>query len=358
MELQFQFGPSKTKLHFCTGQLEWSQSIKKSVVQHSALVFWDQGLGKVWKQNLIGAGIPAQQIHEIPGGEQAKEWNAVGKNIEFLAGRAHERPAPLVVIGGGALCDASALVASLYRRGIPLILVPTTLLGMVDAAVGGKTAVDLQADGKLLKNVAGNFYPAQSVYFWPDWLDTLPLAEKRSGLGELFKMLWLDGHPVEPRSYLSWLAGKSSFSEHWQDLQRAVQVKVRVVEADPLDDLGIRQQLNYGHTVGHALEALGKGSLSHGEAVAWGMWAESYFFNQNSSFSEQILAVLQSLEFDRPEFFSNLNPGQLAACMRADKKMQGSRLSMSVLTEPGKLIHEAVAPHDLANKTAKLFNQI
>ena len=86
---------------------------------------------------------------------------------------------------------------------------------MIDAAVGGKTAVNIKSEDMFLKNVAGTFYPADKIYFWPNWLDTLPLREKRSGLGELFKMLWIEGRAIDGAVYSEWLFGNASFQSHW-----------------------------------------------------------------------------------------------------------------------------------------------
>jgi 3-dehydroquinate synthase len=183
----------------------------------------------------------------------------------------------MVGVGGGVLTDMTGFAASCYMRGCALAFVSTTLLGMADAAIGGKTGVDF--DG--VKNFAGAFYPARAVFMPLDALRTLPTREIKSGFAEVIKTAILGGY----EDVLSGMAalpgpgdtvGSDNDSDGYEGfipvLARTVEYKGRVVEEDPEERIGKRALLNLGHTFGHALEAAaGLGALTHGEAVAWGI---------------------------------------------------------------------------------------
>ncbi|MDR1302774.1 MAG: 3-dehydroquinate synthase [Treponema sp.] len=210
----------------------------------------------------------------LPPGETAKGW----ASIEAILGAAQKaglgRDGLFIGVGGGVVSDMTGFAASIYMRGAGLCLVSTTLLGMVDAAVGGKTGFDLFG----MKNVVGTFYPAPCIYMPLDSLLSLPKAEWKSGMGELIKTAVLDNTDLldQLRSL-----GPGAY-EYPQDtagqdlifacIARSVEIKGRIVEADPRETGTERALLNLGHTFAHALEsAVGLGTVSHGEAVAWGL---------------------------------------------------------------------------------------
>jgi len=203
-------------------------------------------------------------------GEAAKAWPAV-ENILLTAAKAgFGRDVIFVGIGGGVICDLTAFAASVYMRGVRLALVPTTLLAMVDAAVGGKTGFDLWG----IKNLVGTFRPAEQVRMPVSALSTLPRREYLSGLAELIKTAiigdenLLDLLETEPDRF----AVPSSLDDLTELVALSVGVKGVIVQADPRETGTQRALLNLGHTFGHALEAVaGLGVLTHGEAVAWGM---------------------------------------------------------------------------------------
>jgi 3-dehydroquinate synthase len=175
-------------------------------------------------------------------------------------------------IGGGVVGDLTAFAASVYMRGGRLCLIPTTLLGMVDAALGGKTGFDLLG----VKNLVGTFYPADHIFMSIAALASLPGREWKSGMAELIKTAVLDTGGMF--KLLESLGGVSFFQGHPDSgvilelIARSTAVKGRIVQADPRETGTERALLNLGHTFGHALEsAVGLGVLSHGEAVAWGM---------------------------------------------------------------------------------------
>jgi 3-dehydroquinate synthase len=219
-------------------------------------------------------------------GENAKNWASVETILRAASEAGLGRDACFIGIGGGVVGDLTGFAASVYMRGCGLYFVSTTLLGMADASLGGKTGFDLFG----IKNLAGAFYPASRVYMPLESLKTLPPAEWKSGVAELIKTAVLSGgdFPDLLESLVSLfpsgsftsgfpsgfaealLKGNSGLLE--ECIRRAVELKGRVVEADPKETGKERRLLNLGHTFGHALESsAGLGTLSHGEAVAWGI---------------------------------------------------------------------------------------
>jgi 3-dehydroquinate synthase len=217
----------------------------------------------------------------LASGETAKNWASVERILAAAGNAGLGRDGLFLGIGGGVVTDLASFAASVYMRGAPLCLVSTTLLGMVDAAVGGKTGFDLFG----IKNLAGTFYPAALVCLPLEALKTLPPEQWKSGMGELLKTAVLDSDAealARAKALLPFMRGIFEGSRGFAEdaypalaelIGRAVRLKGRIVEADPREkNSGGRALLNLGHTFGHALEAAaGLGSLSHGEAVAWGL---------------------------------------------------------------------------------------
>jgi 3-dehydroquinate synthase len=216
----------------------------------------------------------------LESGETAKNWASVERVLEAACRASLGRDGLFLGIGGGVVTDLASFAASIYMRGARLCLVSTTLLGMVDAALGGKTGFDLFG----IKNLAGTFYPAERVYLPLEALKTLPPEQWKSGLGELLKTAVLEGPEAldRARALLPFMRamlvdGRGFTSGAYPLLEeligRSLLIKGRIVEADPRESPGGgRALLNLGHTFGHALEAsAGLGALSHGEAVAWGL---------------------------------------------------------------------------------------
>lgn len=207
---------------------------------------------------------------ELPAGEEQKRWGAVDRVARWLVGWGVERRDALVAVGGGVITDLVGFAASVTLRGIPWIAVPTTLLGMVDAAVGGKTGIDLD----LGKNLLGTFWHPRAVVADPAVLRTLDGRQLRAGLVEVVKaaMIATAGFEHLVDSHLEAVA--SGQTERAPELiAAAVRLKADIVAVDERDS-GARAALNLGHTLGHALEAAtGYRRFLHGEAVGWGLLA-------------------------------------------------------------------------------------
>jgi 3-dehydroquinate synthase len=225
------------------------------------------------RRALVRAGVRPAPAFVVPAGERSKSLARAARLYDGFARAGLERGSPVIALGGGVVGDLAGFVAATWLRGVPLVLVPTSLLAQVDASVGGKTAVDL-AHGK---NLVGAFYHPRLVVTDPDVLRTLPRRHVRSGIAEAIKV----GFALDAR-LVRWLEqGAPAFAPRTDErarmrvlrgaIERAVRAKLRVVTRDP-QERGERALLNYGHTVGHALEAIGGyRTWLHGEAVAMGM---------------------------------------------------------------------------------------
>ena len=231
-----------------------------------------QRWAKVLQKSLSTSGIETSLL-EMPNGERSKRLTTLEKLAEKLVKLGADRGVTLIALGGGVVGDVTGFLASVYMRGVDVIQIPTTVLAQVDAAIGGKTAVNLVSG----KNLLGTFHQPRAVLIDPQVLDTLPSREYRAGLYEslkcgiigdpgLFKLFEdrrreiLDRDPVVVEKVIA----------------DSVRLKASVVSSDEREG-GLRQVLNFGHTIGHALEAeTGYTQLLHGEAVAWGMIAATH----------------------------------------------------------------------------------
>ena len=267
--LHFNFGAFKTSVHITSnmpGMGEIADNFGENFFR--PLLICDgntEYLAAKLRGGNTGDAIP---ICTLEAGESHKNWNAV----EAILRSAHDaglgRDGTFIGVGGGVVGDLCAFAASIYMRGCSLALVSTTLLGMVDASVGGKTGFDLFG----VKNLAGSFYPARHVYLPIESLASLPLPEWKSGMAELIKTAVLDGGDFlnELASIAAAFPGEGTVFARC--IIRAIRLKGGIVEEDPLETGNRRMLLNLGHTFGHALEsASGLGTISHGEAVAWGI---------------------------------------------------------------------------------------
>lgn len=213
------------------------------------------------------------EVLEMPDGERAKTLKQLEKLAEELVERGADRSSVILALGGGVVGDVAAFLASVFMRGIPVVQLPTTLLAQVDSAIGGKTGVNL-ASGK---NLLGTFHQPLAVLVDPDVLTTLPEREYRSGLFEAMKY----GVIRDPEIFdVMERQSKALLRRDGKVLEKlisdCIRVKADVVSGDEREQ-GERRILNFGHTIGHALEAeTGYSKLLHGEAVGWGMIAATH----------------------------------------------------------------------------------
>lgn len=213
-------------------------------------------------------GIPERRVVVLPAGEEHKSILSVQRILDAALETGLARDSSFIAFGGGVVCDMTAFAASIYMRGAPLTLIPTTLLSMVDASIGGKTGIDYGG----CKNIVGTFYPAEVVIICIELLFSLPEPEYRSGLAEVLKHGLLKGGQLlslleEKREAI--LAREPDILH--EVIFRSLTVKKEYIEADPFE-VGVRSHLNLGHTFAHGLESsLRFSGVSHGDAVAWGI---------------------------------------------------------------------------------------
>ena len=218
----------------------------------------------------LAARLPHVGRYDLPGGEACKSLAEIQRTTEWLAAQGFDRSAAIVGIGGGAAGDHAGFAAAIYLRGVAFALCPTTLLAMVDASVGGKTAVDLSAG----KNLVGAFHQPRGVVADLGFLTTLPARERVAGLAEVVKCGLIADAPLLDKleAHGDALATGAIDDELEEVIAAAVRIKAAVVVDDERES-GQRAILNFGHTVGHALEAASGYELLHGEAVSLGMVA-------------------------------------------------------------------------------------
>lgn len=210
----------------------------------------------------------------IPAGESNKTRETWSRLTDQMLAKGYGRDSAVIALGGGVVGDLAGFVAATFMRGIPVVQVPTTLVAMVDASIGGKTAVDTLAG----KNLVGAFHSPAGVLIDPHLLATLPLRELRAGFAEVVKYGVIADEPYlrEVATSVSELlsAGGSTGDRMLSVIVRSVEIKASVVSRDEREE-GLRKVLNFGHTIGHAVEMVSGFSLLHGEAVAIGMALES-----------------------------------------------------------------------------------
>ncbi|NOY10005.1 MAG: 3-dehydroquinate synthase [Spirochaetes bacterium] len=297
------------------------------VNKDNSLFVFDSNTVSLFKNKLFGEKTKKYAV--LQPGEIYKNWESAAIILDHAVEHRLGRDAGFIGVGGGVVCDLTAFAASVYMRGCPLILIPTTFLSMVDAAIGGKTGFNY----KDLKNTVGTFYPADSIYIFIDVLKSLSEREYRSGLAEVIKTAMLGD------------AGLFSLLENRKEdilirdedlmedvIKRCVSVKGRIVEED-LREHGKRATLNLGHTFGHALESVtGFKSITHGEAVAWGLaMAVKLGVSIGAADREYQEKVLHLLSlYDYKLKFDAINADAIVDAMLGDKKKRNGKLRFVV----------------------------
>jgi 3-dehydroquinate synthase len=270
----------------------------------------------------LPSGVPTLVL---PAGEATKSLETFGSALGWLAQNGASRRTTVVALGGGVIGDLAGFVAAAYMRGVPCLQIPTTLLAMVDSSVGGKVAVDL-SEGK---NLAGAFWPPSEVRIPFDALSTLPERQRINGMAEVLKYGFIMDAPLLERPLHDLRA----------TVLRCVALKAQVVEEDEHETNGRRAILNFGHTVGHAIERLtGYGPILHGEAIAVGMAVEALLGERLGVTPQGTTdSVRETLaEYGLPTAHPVVREvAPMLAAMRGDKKAVGGRLAFSLLTGIG-----------------------
>ncbi|MBL8897729.1 MAG: 3-dehydroquinate synthase [Planctomycetes bacterium] len=326
-ELSWRHERGSTRLLLGSGAFERLLAERSRHLDRAPLLLVDESVLEGHRERIdsIAGTWSGAAVVAVPGGERAKCFAELERVLEACAERKLPRDGVLIAIGGGACTDLAGLAAALWMRGVAWLAVPTTLLALVDASVGGKTAINLGA----AKNLVGTFHAPQQVALDPSFLVTLPRAELRSGLAEVVKAALLSADDsfaelerFDPETELR--------SSRWLEvIERAVRLKIAVVESDERES-GPRRALNLGHTLAHGLEQeRGFGALRHGDAVAIGLVAACDFAVARGLFTPAQRARVVAL---LARFGLPLSPPRdldVSAVLRAlllDKKIEGGRL--------------------------------
>ncbi len=270
----------------------------------------------------------------IPDGEAGKNASVLQQAWNWLGAAGFTRADVIIGIGGGAVTDFSGFVAASWLRGLDWVAVPTTIAGMVDASIGGKTGINSDYG----KNLIGAFHSPISVLIDPTWLTTLSDRDFAAGLAEVVKTGFIgDPKILELLSEKKLNEIRSNITLTLELIERSVAVKARVVSGDFKESFD-REILNYGHTFGHAVELSSKYSLRHGECVAIGMAFIAYLSESLKLISPELarmhISILDNLGL--PTTYTDAEWPELLAAMKLDKKSRGNTLRFVVITEIGK----------------------
>ncbi len=334
---------AETLLLFEVGLLESIGSVLRDQgVDGSILLVTDSAVASLAafasvRASLRAAGFSVHSI-AVPSGEQHKCLATLETLYSAALQAGLDREATILGLGGGVVCDLAGMLAATYLRGIRLVLAPTTLLAQVDASIGGKVGVDLQG----VKNLVGAFYPASLVLVDPQVLRTLPKTALADGMVEIIKIALMRSR--ELLELIQQLDDVTEVLSHPLVIRQAAHQKMRLVQVDPYER-GERMLLNFGHTIGHALEAASDYRLSHGQAVSIGMAAELWLGVQQGWCREDEFGVLTALQhrFNLPQTahpaaqspWVALDLDQVLALARHDKKRQAGKLRLALPTDPG-----------------------
>jgi 3-dehydroquinate synthase len=279
--------------------------------------------GEIVRQSLVDAGFQTAVL-TVPDGEKYKTLASAGKLYAQLAACGAERSTPVLALGGGVIGDLAGFVAATYLRGVPLVQIPTTLLAQCDSSIGGKTAVD---QGQL-KNEIGTFYQPGITISDTAALQSLPPEEFCSGLAEVIKYA-----VIKDEKYFCYLEKHLDLIKSLDNnvleavVAKSARIKVGFVENDE-KDTGLRNLLNFGHTVGHAVESVSNFSVSHGQAVSIGMVAAASLAVKMDLMDKTDAVRLKQL-LQRAGLATRLPPLEIAPllqAMRYDKKVQGGKI--------------------------------
>lgn len=302
-----------------------------------------------------------EKIFVLPAGEKTKSFFYLEKLCNDLLKKGADRKTCLIAFGGGVVGDLTGFAASVYMRGISYAQVPTTLLSMVDSSVGGKTAINLK-DGK---NMVGAFYQPEAVFMNVCFLESLPANERKSGLAEVVKSA-----VIANRSFLKFISDHIAQILAWEkDILEylsveSVKIKAKIVESDEKEVSGKRAMLNFGHTLGHALETyLNYSQLTHGECVSVGMAFAAYLSFKKGYLTKDKFNLFFSLlgKLNLPKHFRDVPKKirilDILALMKKDKKNYQGKIHMILLKDLGRcLLPEALEEAEVKEALHEFYN--
>ena len=299
-------------------------------LDRKVFIVTDSGVPAVYAET-VAARCRESRIFTFPRGEASKNMDTFREMLGAMLEASLTRGDCVAAVGGGVAGDMAGFAAACYMRGIDFYNIPTTLLSQVDSSIGGKTAIDFNG----VKNIVGAFYQPKKVIIDPDTLDTLDKREMGAGLAEAIKMA-----ATSDPELLSFIESSTDLeSDISRIIMGALLIKKNVVEQDPHEH-GMRKILNFGHTVGHAIESYYKGKYLHGECVAMGM-----MYMCAPQVRERLEAVLR--RYDIP-VSCDAGADELMPYVKHDKKMGAGTISVIYLPQVGKAEIRKIRPEDVA----------
>ncbi len=320
--------PEKTKtydIEFPESYSALRQALKSQIGDKKALIITDE--------NISGFNFSAfPNVFVLPSGEEHKNWETVNKILNHAFQKEFDRSCIFVAVGGGVIGDTAGFAASVFMRGIPFISVPTSLLAMVDASVGGKTGINCPYG----KNLIGSFHQPEKIFCCREFLNDLPASEILNGIAEMVKH------------------GILGSSKHFQDLEKiarknpdiddvfalvpdSINIKKEVVEADEKEE-GVRMYVNLGHTFGHAIELLSDFKMPHGVAVAIGTVMAADYAKKKGICSltttKEIRNIFEKFEFD---LYCEYSKEEIFEAMKHDKKRKEGKVRLVLPRKIGKV---------------------
>lgn len=355
-QIKVSLGERSYHIHIEPGLMGLAGEVIRSLgLNRKVVVITNPKVGDLYlfplKEGLEKAGLAVESI-EVPDGEEYKNLEVTQWLYDELLSRRLDRRTPVIALGGGVIGDLAGFVAATFMRGLPFIQVPTSLLAQVDSSVGGKVGVNLPQ----AKNMVGSFYQPSVVIIDPLVLKTLDERELRAGLAEVVKY-----GVIRDGNFFGYL------ENNWAKIldlnpdvlsyiiARSCQIKAEVVSQDERE-AGQRAILNYGHTVGHALEALTDYKyFRHGEAVAIGMIAASWIANELGLLSESEVTRQINLlqQIGLPTTFSGIDSQKIIETLSLDKKVLGGEVRFILATQIGRVIIKSAVGNEVIQKALK-----
>ncbi len=361
-------GERSYQVHVANGALDRvGYFCERRRMSGKAAVITDSNVCSLYAERLIQSLQDAEydySLHVFDAGEQSKNLSTVEMLVNEMVEAGHDRSSFVIALGGGVVGDMAGFIASIYYRGIPFIQVPTTVMAQVDSSVGGKTAVDISAG----KNLIGAFYQPRLVVADPTTLLTLSPRVMREGMAEMVKHAAIS----TPRMLqnLQRLADEIDLGfslttiEHLPTLiAENIEIKARIVEADEKETQGVRAFLNFGHTLGHGIEAsVPYGELLHGEVVSLGIRAALFLSAKYKGISEkdskEILRTLKVLELPL-ELPSHIDIDTALAKTATDKKFCSGNIRFVLLSNLGSpVLSDKVTTQDLKDALLHLTTPV
>jgi len=317
--------------------------VQQTAPAHRYAIITDSNVGPRYAET-VRSGLPKEscEVLLVPAGESNKTRDTWSRLTDQMLAKGYGRDSTVIALGGGVVGDLAGFVAATFMRGIPVVQVPTSLMAMVDASIGGKTGVDTY----LGKNLVGAFHLPAAVLVDPQVLATLPLREVRAGFAEIVKhgVIADDAYFLGVASDVRKMLDKDgpTSDRMLAVIVRSIEIKADVVSRDEREE-GLRKTLNFGHTIGHAVELVSGYSLLHGESVAIGMALEGRLAEQigvaEAGTAESISRALQAagLPTDLPRPFDKK---AVLEAMKADKKGQSGKTRFALPSRIGAMAGE------------------